>query len=115
MRFLVDAQLPPALARWLGERGHAATPVREIGLRDADDGSIWNFAIAGGWTVITKDEDFVGRCLGNPAAPAVVWLRIGNCTNPVLFAWLEPLLPVILRQLAECHRLVEVRKAEAKP
>lgn len=83
MRFLVDAQLPPALARWLGERGHAATPVREAGLRDSDDGSIWNFAIGGGWTVITKDEDFVERCLGKPDAPAVVWLRLGNCTNRV--------------------------------
>ena len=29
MRFLVDAQLPPALARWLGEKGFAATAVRE--------------------------------------------------------------------------------------
>jgi predicted nuclease of predicted toxin-antitoxin system len=36
MRFLVDAQLPPALARWLGERGHSATAVRDAGLRDSD-------------------------------------------------------------------------------
>ena len=47
MRFLVDAQLPPALARWLGEKGFAATAVRELGLRDSDDGSIWNFAELG--------------------------------------------------------------------
>lgn len=72
MRFLVDAQLPPALARWLGERGFAATSVRELGLRESDDGSIWNFATAGGWTVLTKDDDFVARCVSNPAAPAVV-------------------------------------------
>lgn len=42
MRFLVDAQLPPALARWFGERGVAARPVRELGLRDSDDGTIWH-------------------------------------------------------------------------
>jgi len=111
MRFLVDAQLPPALARWLGERGHSATAVRDAGLRDSDDGSIWNFAIAGGWTVITKDEDFVDRCLGNPAAPAVVWLRLGNCTNPILFGWLEPLLPEIARELEADQHIVEVRRA----
>ncbi len=110
MRFLVDAQLPPALAHWLGERGQAATAVREAGLRDSDDGSIWNFATAGGWTLITKDEDFVARCLGRPDAPAVVWLRIGNCTNRVLFAWLEPLLPAILSRLDAGDRLVEVRR-----
>jgi predicted nuclease of predicted toxin-antitoxin system len=109
MRFLVDAQLPPALARWLGERGFAATPVRERGLRDSDDGSIWNFATEGGWTVLTKDEDFVARCVSNPAAPPVVWLRIGNCTNRVLFGWLEPLLPEIKTRLNAGEKIIEVR------
>jgi len=84
--------------------------VREAGLRDSDDVSIWNLATAGGWTLITKDEDFVGRCLGRADAPAVVWLRVGNCTNRVLFAWLEPLLPEITRRLEAGERLLEVRR-----
>jgi len=109
MRFLVDAQLPPALGRWLGEHGLSATPVRELGLRDSDDGSIWNFAVAGDWTVLTKDEDFVARCVGNPSAPPVVWLRIGNCTNRVLFAWLRPLFPEIKSRLSAGERFIEVR------
>ncbi|MBI5383277.1 MAG: DUF5615 family PIN-like protein [Verrucomicrobia bacterium] len=109
MRLLVDAQLPPALARWLGEHGVAATPVRELGLRDSDDGSIWNCAVEGGWTVLTKDEDFVARCVGSPAGPPVVWLRIGNCTNHVLCAWLEPLLPQVIDRLREGEKLIEVR------
>ena len=109
MRFLVDAQLPPALARWLGEHSLSATAVRDLGLRQSDDCSIWNFATAGGWTVVTKDEDFVARCVSNPAAPAVVWLRLGNCTNRVLFAWLEPFLPKILRRLNNGEKLIEVR------
>ena len=109
MRFLVDAQLPPALARWLGERGHAARSVREEGLRDSDDGSIWDFAKSGQWIVVTKDEDFVERCLGDRSAPALVWIRIGNCTNPVLFARLEPVLPEIVRQPNAGQRLIEIR------
>jgi predicted nuclease of predicted toxin-antitoxin system len=109
MRLLVDAQLPPSLARWFGEQGIAATPVREAGLRDSDDGSIWNFARAGEWTVVTKDEDFVARCIGNPVAPPVVWLRIGNCTNRVLFAWLRPLLPEMKSRLEQGEKLIEVR------
>lgn len=109
MRFLVDAQLPPALARWLGRQGHSATPVREAGLRDSDDGSIWHFAKSGDWIVVTKDEDFVGLCLGNISAPAVVWLRIGNCINSALFAWIEPRLPEVIRLLEQGERLVEVR------
>ncbi|MEO6786673.1 MAG: DUF5615 family PIN-like protein, partial [Chthoniobacteraceae bacterium] len=97
-----------------GEKGFAATPVREAGLSESDDGSIWNFAISGGWTVVTKDEDFVARCLTTPGAPGVVWLRIGNCTNRVLFTWLEPLLPGIVERLNAGDRLVEVRRERPK-
>jgi predicted nuclease of predicted toxin-antitoxin system len=45
-----------------------------MGLRDSDDGSIWNFAIAGDWVVVTKDDDFVARCINSAEAPRVVWL-----------------------------------------
>lgn len=78
-------------------------------MRDSDDGSIWNFATTGGWTVLTKDEDFVARCVSNPIAPPVIWLRIGNCTNRVLFAWLEPLLPEIKNRLNQGEKIIEVR------
>jgi predicted nuclease of predicted toxin-antitoxin system len=61
------------------------------------------------WTVVTKDEDFAARCIGNPAAPAVIWLRIGNCTNRVLMEWLEPLLPDIKNRLEQGEKLIEVR------
>jgi predicted nuclease of predicted toxin-antitoxin system len=58
MRFLVDAQLPPALAAWLRRKGHEAQTVKDIDLRDADDTSIWSFAAATGAIIVTKDEDF---------------------------------------------------------
>lgn len=32
MRFLVDAQLPPALARWLCANGHEAVHVGDLGM-----------------------------------------------------------------------------------
>jgi predicted nuclease of predicted toxin-antitoxin system len=40
MRFLVDAQLPPALARWRAEQGHQAEHVADINLAAASDGTI---------------------------------------------------------------------------
>lgn len=109
MRLLVDAQLPPALARWLGEHGLSAAAVRQLGLRDADDGSIWRFAVEGGWAVVTKDEDLAARCIADPTGPSIVWLRKGNCTNRALFAWLEPFLPEIQDRLNRGERLIEVR------
>ena len=37
MTFLVDAQLPPALADWLIKQGHPAEHVYDVDLGDADD------------------------------------------------------------------------------
>lgn len=45
MKFVVDAQLPPALARSLREAGHDVRAVRELGLREAEDSDIWNYAL----------------------------------------------------------------------
>jgi predicted nuclease of predicted toxin-antitoxin system len=61
MRLLVNAQLPPALARWLTAKGHPAQYVAEIGLRDATDEEIWKFAIAHDLILVTKEEDFPVR------------------------------------------------------
>jgi predicted nuclease of predicted toxin-antitoxin system len=40
VKFLVDAQLPPALARWLREAGHEAEHVEDVGLREGSDSAI---------------------------------------------------------------------------
>ncbi|MDP8924888.1 MAG: DUF5615 family PIN-like protein [Chloroflexota bacterium] len=78
MRFLVDAQLPPALARWLVERGHAAEHVADLGMAGASDGTIWDRAATTGAVVLTKDEDFALRWAVAGEGPAVVWLRCGT-------------------------------------
>lgn len=44
-----------------------------------------------------------------PLAAAVVWLRLGNCTNGFLFAWLKPFLPEIERRLNAGEKLIEIR------
>lgn len=56
MRFLVDAQLPPALARLLSRHGHLAEHVHDIGLGAAADRDIWSHARDHDAVLITKDE-----------------------------------------------------------
>lgn len=48
MNFLVDAQLPIALCRWLECKGHGAVHVADIGLTGADDETM----LAGGERLI---------------------------------------------------------------
>ena len=79
MRFLVDAQLPPALARWLTGAGHDAQHVADLGLQASPDRVVWDHATAIGAVIVTKDEDFALRRTRVLVGPQVLWLRIGNC------------------------------------
>ncbi|MFZ0208626.1 MAG: DUF5615 family PIN-like protein, partial [Roseiarcus sp.] len=54
MRFLIDAQLPPALARRLVELGHDA----DQQLAAVTDSQIWDYALATAAVIVSKDEDF---------------------------------------------------------
>lgn len=108
MRWIVDAQLPPALARLLESLGHQAEHVQDCGLRDADDSAIWAHALTSGAVIITKDEDFAIRSYASKKAPIIVWLRVGNCSRKALLAWFEPLLPQVESRLQSGDRLVEI-------
>ena len=109
MKFLIDAQLPPALARWLREQGDEAQHVEDVGLRDADDSPIWDYALKTCAVIVTKDEDFASRAARSFNSPTIVWLRIGNATNQALPQWWSPRWPQILKLLNEGQRLIEVR------
>ena len=61
MRFIVDAQLPPALAAWLIAQGHEAVHVFDLNLTHADDAVIWQRAEATASVIVTKDEAFAVR------------------------------------------------------
>lgn len=108
MKFLVDAQLPPNLAAWLREQGHEAQAVREVDLRAANDDVIWTYVERTGSAILTKDEDFAARSERTDSGPVIVWLRLGNASNKVLRAWLEPRMAGILQLISQGSRLVEV-------
>ena len=109
MKWVVDAQLPPCLAEALRDAGCDAAAVREIGLRDAKDEAIWQYALRHDAVIVTKDEDFANRSIRSEHQPVVVWLRIGHATNPVLLTWFLPLLPFVLARVDSGDRLIEVR------
>ena len=109
MRFLVDNQLPVALATLLREHGHAAEHVLELGLAQGDDNPIWQRAISQGAVIITKDEDFAEWVRRGRPGPSVVWLRVGNTSRRALLAWFTGVLPTMVNDLQNGERLVEVR------
>jgi predicted nuclease of predicted toxin-antitoxin system len=108
MRFLVDAQLPPALARWLVERGHEAGHVIDFNLQSAPDREIWNFAVRDEAVIITKDEDFAQRRALTESGPPVVWVRLPNSRRRDLLQWFDKALVDIVATLEKGETIVEV-------
>ena len=110
MRFIVDAQLPPALARALSSSGYQAAHVIDIGLEAQSDSDIWNYAIQNEAVIISKDEDFAHRLRQNPQiSPTIVWLRIGNASRKNLLAWLSRFMPQIEAHIQKGEKLIELR------
>ncbi|MEY2879465.1 MAG: hypothetical protein RLZZ15_1845 [Verrucomicrobiota bacterium] len=109
MRFLVDHHLPPALARLLESVGHTAQHVREIGLKEADDATIWRHAVAHGMTMVSKDEDFYFLALAPGGTGRLVWVKIGNCRKRVLLEKFRGQLGAIVSALESGSRIVEIR------
>ena len=80
MKLLFDQNLSPRLPQLLSDLYPDSIHVRDVGLKDATDTIIWNYAKQTGLVIISKDSDFQQRSLlfGHP--PRFIWLRVGNCS-----------------------------------
>ena len=89
MKVLFDQNVSPWLCHTLSDLFPDSVHVREIGLREAEDPVIWDYAAQHGFAIVTKDADFRQRSfvLGHP--PKIVWLRLGNCSTKAIEALLR--------------------------
>jgi predicted nuclease of predicted toxin-antitoxin system len=99
VRLLLDQNLSHHLVDALQSLCPEVVHVRSVGLAEADDDAVWEFARANGFTIVTKDSDFDQRAflLGPP--PKVVWVHLGNCTTRDV----EQLLNGRAQDLADFH------------
>ena len=107
MRFLVDAQLPPALARYLAAGGQEAEHVADIGLGGAKDQAIWEYAARVGSSSrkmrILLNERFSARA-------DRLWSGSDCRTreSASFCFWFEPILPRFTEALERGERLIEI-------
>jgi predicted nuclease of predicted toxin-antitoxin system len=81
VKLLLDENLSRRIVPSLQTAFPGTTQVALVGLEQADDRAIWEYAKAAGYVLVTKDDDFAGllSVLGYP--PKVVRLAMGNCSN----------------------------------
>lgn len=89
MKLLFDQNVSPWLCRALADLFPNSVHVREVGLREADDAAIWEYAARDGFAILTKDAGFRQRSFLEGHPPKVVWLRLGNCSTKAIEALLR--------------------------
>jgi predicted nuclease of predicted toxin-antitoxin system len=49
-----------------------------LGLSEADDRALWDYAKANGFAIVSQDADFAEMAVLLRPSPKVIWLRVGN-------------------------------------
>ena len=102
MKFLVDAQLPARLARFLSSAGHDAVHTSDLpeGNRTTD-ARMAELADGDDRIVVTKDRDFRDGHLLTGSPRRLLVVATGNITNNALLALFETHLDAIVDTLDE--------------
>jgi len=83
MKFLIDNAISPYVAKGLVKLGHDAIHVRDIGLQDASDTTIFSHAAKEDRIIVSADTDF-GYLLSkwNKSKPSFIIFRKGSQRDP---------------------------------
>ncbi|NJN79643.1 MAG: DUF5615 family PIN-like protein [Anaerolineales bacterium] len=78
---LFDQNISPRLVDKLADIYPNSAHVFNLGMGDAMDIEIWEYARKNDYMIVTKDADFseLGVVRGFP--PKIVWIRRGNCST----------------------------------
>jgi len=84
VRLLFDQNLSHRLVPRIVDVFAGSAHVRDLGMADATDRTIWDYARFNHWAIISKDGDFHQLSLLYGAPPQVVWLRAANASTAEL-------------------------------
>ncbi len=108
MKFLVDAQLPRRLARWLQGEGHDAVHTRDLPQGNRiGDAAINQLSIREQRIVVSKDEDFLDAFLLRHQPYKLLLVTTGNIDNEELAKLFRSNLEAIVHAF-ETHDFIEL-------
>lgn len=78
MKLLFDQNLSFRLCEQLADCFPNSQHVRVLGMANADDLTLWRYAGANGYALVSFDADFADFATLYGPPPKVIWLRRGN-------------------------------------
>jgi len=79
VKLLFDQNLSPRLAHLLADLFPNSNHDFPLGLDEAEDSEVWEYAKTNEFMLITKDADFGDMSVLRGFPPKVIWIRRGNC------------------------------------
>jgi len=110
MKFLVDAQLPVKLSRWLCDQGHDSVHTLELPDKNrTGDRMIAELADSEDRVVVTKDVDFTTLKLLTGRPSRILRVRTDNLSNSTLLQIFAVNLTLV-EKLFDSFSIVEISK-----
>lgn len=81
VKILLDQNISFRVVALLSGLYETIDHVKSLGLTDASDQTIWDYALVNNYTVITFDSDFIDLATLKGTPPKIIWLRFGNSSN----------------------------------
>jgi predicted nuclease of predicted toxin-antitoxin system len=81
MKLLFDQNLSFNLVPALSPAFPGSKHLKDFDLTREQDGPLWSFAAQNGFTIVSKDSDFVHLSMLRGYPPKVVHVRLGNCST----------------------------------
>ena len=81
MKLLLDENISDRIVPAVSDLFPDSTHVKSMGLTQADDRVIAEWARQGQFTIVSKDTDFYQRAVALGSPPKFIWLRVGKLPN----------------------------------
>ena len=96
MKLLFDQNLSFKLCQNVADLFPESNHVRLLGLSEAGDRTVWDYAKTNGFTIVSQDVDFAEMATLLRAPPKVIWLRAGNRSTAAISSLLRRHADVIV-------------------
>jgi predicted nuclease of predicted toxin-antitoxin system len=81
VNILLDQNISFRVVGLLSSSFEDVKQVRQVGLTNASDLEIWNYALRNNYLIVTFDSDFIDLSNLKGFPPKIIWLRFGNSSN----------------------------------
>ena len=108
MKLLFDQNVSFRILKLIADIFPDASQVRELGLENATDLEIFDFAKRNDFTIVTFDADFCDLSILRGFPPKIIWLRTGNTTTKNLELLIRSKHGLIQQFIEESYACLEI-------